>query len=98
MSVIVVMGVSGSGKSLVGRQLADRLTVPFCEGDDLHPAANIAKMKAGHPLDDVDRAPWLSRVAGWIVDHPTGGVVIPTCIDQNRRVHLRRPMVMMRQG
>jgi gluconokinase len=73
MPVIVIMGVSGSGKSLVGARLSARLGLPFCEGDDLHPAANIAKMKAGRPLDDVDRAPWLARVAGWIRDHPAAG-------------------------
>lgn len=60
---IVVMGPSGSGKSLVGAALASRLRARFVDGDDLHPATNIAKMRAGTPLDDADRAPWLDAVA-----------------------------------
>src|ERR1700750_851502 len=62
-SVIVVMGVSGSGKSTIGRALAERLHWPFAEGDDFHPAANIAKMRAGVALTDADRWPWLEAVA-----------------------------------
>ncbi|WP_174298662.1 gluconokinase [Sphingomonas bacterium] len=69
---IVVMGVSGAGKTEVGRRLAAMLGVPFCEGDALHPAANIARMAAGIALTDEDRAPWLDRVAAWLADHPTG--------------------------
>lgn len=61
---IVVMGVSGTGKSTIGRALADALALPFVEGDDLHPEANHAKMAAGIPLTDDDRAPWLDAVAG----------------------------------
>ncbi|MEU8949130.1 gluconokinase [Streptomyces sp. NPDC048489] len=61
--IVVVLGVSGSGKSTVGRALAADLGVPFVEGDDAHPAANIARMAAGHPLDDADRAPWLRTLA-----------------------------------
>lgn len=59
---VVVMGVSGSGKSIVGTALADRLGWDFVEGDDLHPRANVAKMEAGEPLTDEDRAPWLDEV------------------------------------
>ena len=87
---IVVMGVSASGKSLVGARLADRLGVPFCEGDDLHPAANIAKMKAGHPLDDADRAPWLARIADWIEGHAAGGVVSCSALKHAYRDRLRQ--------
>jgi gluconokinase len=58
----VIMGVSGCGKSSVGAALADRLTGVYIDGDDLHPAANIAKMGAGVPLTDADRWPWLDRV------------------------------------
>jgi gluconokinase len=61
-TIVIVMGVSGSGKSTVARLLAARLAWPYVEGDDLHPAANIAKMAAGHPLDDADRAPWLATI------------------------------------
>lgn len=58
-SVIVMMGVSGSGKTVVGRTLARRLKCPFFDGDDFHPPENIAKMTRGIPLDDDDRRPWL---------------------------------------
>jgi carbohydrate kinase (thermoresistant glucokinase family) len=64
--ILVIMGVSGSGKSTVAKPLAARLGWAFEEGDALHPAANIAKMKAGIALDDADRAPWLAAIRGWI--------------------------------
>jgi gluconokinase len=64
--VLVIMGVSGSGKSTVAEQLAKRLGWMFQEGDALHPAANIEKMRAGKPLNDEDRAPWLKIIAQWI--------------------------------
>ncbi len=60
---IVIMGVSGCGKSSVGRALADRLAIPYRDGDDLHPAANVEKMRRGIPLTDADRWPWLDCVA-----------------------------------
>ena len=59
---VVVIGVSGTGKSAVGAALAARLGWPFIEGDDLHPPRNVAKMAAGQPLDDDDRAPWLESI------------------------------------
>jgi gluconokinase len=64
--VLVVMGVSGVGKTTLAEALAQRLGWVFKEGDELHPAANIAKMKAGHPLDDADRGPWLDAIGAWI--------------------------------
>ena len=64
--VLVLMGVSGSGKTTIGELLAARLRWPYEEGDALHPPANVAKMHAGHPLDDADRAPWLAKVADWV--------------------------------
>jgi carbohydrate kinase (thermoresistant glucokinase family) len=76
--VIVVMGVSGCGKTTVGRALAERLGRPFQEGDALHPPENVAKMASGTPLSDADRAPWLEAVAAWIDGQRrigTGGVV-----------------------
>ncbi|MCW7986606.1 MULTISPECIES: gluconokinase [Streptomyces] len=87
-SVVVVMGVSGSGKSTVGRLLAQRLMVPFLEADDLHPAANRAKMAAGHPLDDEDRRPWLMSVADWIrraTHDGQGGVVACSALKHEYR-------------
>jgi ribose 5-phosphate isomerase A len=66
--ILVIMGVSGVGKSAVAHELAARLGWPFEEGDALHPEANVAKMHAGIPLTDVDREPWLERVAAWIDD------------------------------
>lgn len=71
--VLVLMGVSGCGKSTVAAILAGRLNWPFEEGDALHPPANIAKMKAGHPLDDDDRAPWLEKVAEWVEERLDAG-------------------------
>jgi carbohydrate kinase (thermoresistant glucokinase family) len=64
--VLVVMGVSGSGKSTLAEGIRNRLHWPFQEGDSLHPAANVAKMKAGLALTDEDRAPWLGAVKAWI--------------------------------
>ena len=64
--VLVVMGVSGSGKTTVARCLAERFGWPFMEGDALHPPENVAKMSQGVPLTDADRWPWLRNVAGWV--------------------------------
>ncbi|MEY9941164.1 gluconokinase [Streptacidiphilus sp. MAP5-3] len=65
-TVVVVMGVSASGKTTFGRLLAQRLGVAFVEGDDFHSAESLVKMTAGHALDDADRAPWLEVLADWI--------------------------------
>jgi carbohydrate kinase (thermoresistant glucokinase family) len=65
-TVLVAMGVSGAGKTTLGELLAKRLGWPFKEGDELHPPANVAKMKSGQPLDDADRAPWLQAIGAWI--------------------------------
>ena len=64
--VLVLMGVSGSGKSTVGLELQRVLHWPFEEGDDLHPPANVEKMRSGTPLSDADRLPWLQAIARWI--------------------------------
>ncbi|MGW3567727.1 gluconokinase [Streptomyces sp. NPDC000941] len=74
--VVVVMGVSGTGKSTVGEQLAAELGVPYAEADDFHPPANIAKMSAGVPLDDDDRRPWLDAIGAWAHEHSAGGGVV----------------------
>ena len=79
-TTIVVMGVSGSGKSTVAATLVDRLGWEFAEGDDFHPAANVEKMRAGQPLDDEDRWPWLRTLAAWIGEHERAGRdVVVTC-------------------
>ncbi len=91
MSPIVVMGVSGSGKSTVGAALAQRLGVPFADADDLHPPANIAKMTAGIPLDDDDRYPWLDAIGRWLAERcRTGGVMSCSALKRKYRDQLRR--------
>jgi gluconokinase len=78
--VLVIMGVSGSGKSTVAGILAGQLGWDLEEGDDLHPPANVAKMSAGTPLTDQDRWPWLDKVAEWITEHTAAGLPgIITC-------------------
>jgi carbohydrate kinase (thermoresistant glucokinase family) len=67
-SLLLIMGVSGCGKTTTGQKLARRLGWPFRDGDSFHPEANIAKMRAGEPLTDADRWPWLDAIAAWIDD------------------------------
>src|SRR4051812_47790743 len=90
MGPLVVMGVSGSGKSTVGAALAQRLRVPYADADDLHPPENIAKMTAGHALDDDDRYPWLEKVGEWLAAHPDGGVMSCSALKRKYRDQLRR--------
>ncbi len=71
--IIVLMGVSGAGKTVVGRELAWQLDYQFIDADDYHPAANVAKMHAGVPLDDDDRRPWLEALRRVIDDAHSGG-------------------------
>jgi carbohydrate kinase (thermoresistant glucokinase family) len=73
---VVVMGVSGSGKSTIGALIADALGVPFLDADSLHPRSNIEKMAAGHPLDDEDRWPWLAVVGRRLAASGESGGVI----------------------
>lgn len=90
------MGVSGCGKSTVGALLAARLGWQFKEGDELHPAANVAKMAAGHPLEDADRVPWLMEVAGWIDEHLAAGrpgIITCSALKRSYRDVLRRDRV-----
>src|SRR5215472_138015 len=78
--IIVVMGVSGVGKTTIGVRLAERLGVPFVEGDSFHPPANIAKMSSGVPLDDADRLPWLEALAAELDRaRRTGGGIVLVC-------------------
>ncbi len=89
--LVVVMGVSGSGKSTVGAALAQRLGVPFADADDFHPEANIAKMTAGHALDDDDRRPWLDAVGEWLAQHDSeGGVMSCSALKRSYRDQLRQ--------
>lgn len=77
---LVVMGVSGTGKTTVAGLLAERLGMTFIEGDSLHPPRNIAKMSAGEPLDDDDRRPWLEALASLLAFHHADGVsAVLTC-------------------
>jgi gluconokinase len=90
-SPIVVMGVSGSGKSTVGAALAQRLRVPFADADDFHPPANIAKMTAGEALDDDDRYPWLEAIGQWLArQNGDGGVMSCSALKRKYRDQLRR--------
>lgn len=73
--LVVVMGVSGAGKTAVGEALAVELRVPFLDGDALHPESNVAKMSAGQPLGDEDRWPWLAAVGSALAQAPDGLVV-----------------------
>ena len=70
---VVVMGVTGVGKSTVARALAERCARTFLEGDDFHPEANVRKMAAGQPLAEADRVPWLSRIAEAIASERLAG-------------------------
>lgn len=88
--LVVVMGVSGSGKTTVGAALAQRLRLPFADADDFHPPENVTKMAAGVPLTDEDRAPWLRTIAAWLDAHTeAGGVVSCSALRRSYRDVLR---------
>nr|WP_206323965.1 gluconokinase [Streptomyces sp. HNM0574] len=87
--MVVVAGVSGSGKSTVGERLAGRLEVPYADADAFHPPENIAKMSAGTPLTDEDRRPWLDAIADWLGRHAErGGVVTSSALKRRYRDRL----------
>ena len=91
--VLVFMGVSGCGKSTVAALLAGRLGWPFEEGDALHPQANVDKMRAGEPLTDGDRLPWLEHVADWIdarLDAGENGIITCSALKRSYRDLLDR--------
>ncbi|MDO5712402.1 MAG: gluconokinase [Micrococcales bacterium] len=86
--VLVLMGVSGCGKSTVAALLAESLGWPFEEGDALHPQSNLDKMAAGHPLNDEDRQPWLAKVADWVeerLDSGTDGLITCSALKRSYR-------------
>ncbi len=89
--VILLMGVTGSGKTTIGRALAESLQWQFVDADDFHPQANVAKMRAGVPLDDADRAPWLAAlhkaIAEWLHDG-TSAVLACSALKQSYREQL----------
>ncbi len=90
--LVIVMGVSGSGKSTVAGLLSAALGWDLLEGDDLHPAANIAKMHAGQPLTDTDRKPWLEAIAAWAgqqVRAGRSGIITCSALKQSYRDVLR---------
>lgn len=83
---MIVMGVTGSGKSTIGTLLAARLGLAFIDGDDLHPEANRQKMSAGIPLDDSDRAPWLAEIGRVIAERlAEGSPIVVACSALKRR-------------
>lgn len=92
-AVLVVTGVSGSGKTTVGRLLADRLGWDYADGDDFHSRSNVDRMTAGHPLTDQDRWPWLQEIGRWIDEHGAAGqpaVVACSALKRAYRDLLRR--------
>jgi gluconokinase len=86
---VVVMGVAGCGKSVVGALIAQHLALPLIEGDDFHPAANIEKMRAGVPLADGDRAEWLQQLAAQLRAYPAGAVLTCSALKRSYRDLLR---------
>ncbi|MEV5646886.1 gluconokinase [Nocardia sp. NPDC052254] len=89
---VVVIGVSGTGKTTTARLLAERLGLPFADADDFHSAANIAKMTAGVALSDADREPWLASVGRWLHDRESrgsGGVLACSALKRRYRDVLR---------
>jgi gluconokinase len=87
---IVVMGVAGCGKSAVGQRIANQLGLPLIEGDEFHPASNIAKMRQGIALDDNDRAGWLEQLGRQLVLHPGGAVLTCSALKRSYRDKLRQ--------
>jgi gluconokinase len=87
LAAVVVMGVSGAGKSTVGKLIAARLDCPFRDADGFHPQANIEKMSRGEPLTDADRWPWLRAIAAWIAEHRAAGTTCVVTCSALKRVY-----------
>ena len=99
---IVIIGVSGSGKSTVGRRLAPALNATFLEGDDYHPSSNIAKMRSGTPLQDTDRWPWLEKLGHALAEHGAQGRAVVVACSALKRAYrealqkaARRPLTFV---
>lgn len=88
-ALVVVMGVTGSGKSTVGMALAERMGVPFADADDFHSPENVTKMASGVPLTDLDRRPWLLAIGVWLAEHGEGAVVTCSALKRVYRDTLR---------
>lgn len=86
---VLVMGVSGCGKSTVGAMLGERLGLPFADADAFHPPENVAKMSAGIPLTDADRWPWLDSLGAWLAAEEKGGVIACSALKRAYRDRLR---------
>ena len=87
--ILFLMGVSGSGKSTIGKLLADKLQFPFFDGDSFHPEANVKKMKEGHPLNDDDRQGWLEKLNEVGIENlSTGAVIVCSSLKQKYRTIL----------
>ena len=101
-AALVLIGVSGSGKTTVGKRLAPSLDATYIEGDDYHPPANVAKMRSGHPLDDADRMPWLDKLGHAIAAHCEQGRSVVVACSALRRLYrealaaaARRPLTFV---
>jgi gluconokinase len=90
MGPVIVMGVSGCGKTTAGEALARHFGVPYIEGDALHPAENVAKMASGTPLNDDDRRPWLEKIGEELKAHPGGAVATCSSLKKVYRERLRK--------
>lgn len=93
---LLLMGVSGSGKSTVGALLAAALRIPFADADAFHPAANVDKMARGEALTDADRAPWLDALGDWLSARPGGGVIGCSALKRSYRDRLRSHVLTLR--
>jgi carbohydrate kinase (thermoresistant glucokinase family) len=89
--VIILMGVTGSGKTTIGRLLGHRMHLPFIDADDYHPESNIIKMRSGEPLDDKDRQGWLLRLVRIIKQHQSSGLILGCSALKSDYRHLLDP-------
>lgn len=90
MTSVIVMGVAGCGKSAVARQLAALRNLPWIEGDEFHPSANVHKMREGIPLDDEDRAGWLRQLCDEVQKYPQGCVMACSALKRSYRDRFRK--------